>query len=255
MQIAHGEIAHGQIDQGKINQAPRRRYGFGALRLAVVAAFAALAAFGPARAEEDPLRDATQIVEKSTVTAKALTSDPELSEMGAYLDRARAVLIFPQVIKAGFILGGEGGTGVLLVRGADGTWSPPAFYTLAGGSIGLQLGGQVSEIIMTIMNDGALDAVMQQNFKFGGDIGVAVGGIGKGLEASTTGNFEEDIYAFSKAVGAYGGGTLEGAYLAERESLNTAFYNAPDVTVRQIVIDRNFYNTLADPLRAALPVR
>ena len=227
---------------------------FARLLAGLAFAVAILSAPGLAFAEDDPLRDANQVIDKATVTARSLIGDPELSEMDAYIARARALLIFPQVIKGGFILGGEGGTGVLLVRGGDGSWSPPAFYTMAGGSIGLQLGGQVSEIILTIMNDGALDAVMRQNFKFGGDVGIAVGPIGKGLEASTTGNFSEDIYAFSKSVGLFGGGSLEGAGLIERDGLNAAFYNAPNVTARQIVIDRSFYNTAADPLRAALPV-
>lgn len=232
---------------------------FAGLPLVLALAVFALAASSllPTRqalAQDDPLRDANQIVDKATVTATNLIGDPELEEMGPYLARSRAVLIFPQVIKGGFILGGEGGTGVLLVRGADGTWSPPAFYTMAGGSVGLQLGGQVSEIVLTIMNDGALDAIMRQNFKFGGDVGIAVGPIGKGLEASTTGNFSEDIYAFSKSVGLFGGGSLEGAGLIEREALNAAFYNAPKVTAHQIVIDRSFYNPFADRLRAALPV-
>ncbi len=101
------------------------------------------------------------------------------------------------------------------------------------------------------MNDGAVDAILNNQFKLGADASVAIGHIGKGLEASMTTNLALDIYAFSKVAGAFGGGAFEGAAVLARESLNTEYYGTT-VTPRDIVIDRKVFNPSADRLRGAL---
>ena len=202
----------------------------------------------PAGAASEP----EQLVDKSRLTIEALLSDPEMPELQNYIKSAVGVLIFPQIVKGGFIVGAEGGSGVFLVRGKDGSWSPPAFYTLAAGSIGLQIGGQVSEVVLTVMNDGAVDAVLNSQFKLGADASVAVGPIGKGVEASTTTNLGLDVYAFSKSQGLFGGGALEGAAILKRDSWNGAYYGGQP-TPRDIVIGRKVTNPQADTLRAVLP--
>jgi len=103
--------------------------------------------------------EAQELVDKTRLTVEKLLADPDFAELRPYVERAHAVLVIPQLIKGGFIIGGEGGSGTLLAKGTDGTWSSPAFYTLAAGSIGLQIGGQVSEVIFTVMNEGALNAM------------------------------------------------------------------------------------------------
>ena len=228
--------------------APRNLPGltqFAAL-LAVLAL--SLAAIRPAGAASE----SEQLVDKSRLTIEALLSDPEMPELQNYIKTARGVLIFPQLIKGGFIIGGEGGSGVFLVKSKDSTWSPPAFYTLAAGSIGLQIGGQVSQVVLTVMNDGAVDAVLKSQFKLGADVSIAVGPIGKGVEASTTTNLGLDIYAFSKTMGLFGGGALEGAAIIKRETWNAEYYGGQP-TPRDIVIGRKVANPKADKLRAALP--
>lgn len=198
------------------------------------------------------LSDAENLVERSRLSLLRLIDHPDIPEMKTYLENARGVLIVPSLVKGGFIIGGEGGSGVLLAKGADGTWSSPAFFTIAAGSIGLQIGGQVSEVIFTLMNDGAIDAILSNNAKLGGDLSVAFGPVGKGVEASTTTNLNADIYAFSTAVGAFAGGALEGAAIIDRQAYNDQYYGvyAP---ARAIVVERKFYNGQADPLRSALP--
>lgn len=218
---------------------------FAAMALAVV--LLAFAGVKPA----DALSEPEALVEEARITVQKILHDPEMAELPGYLARARAVIIMPRMIKAGFLLGGEGGTGVLLVKGSDGSWSPPAFYTMAAGSIGLQIGGQVSETIFTVMNDEAVIALMDHKIKLGGDVSLAVGPIGKGLEASTTTHFSEDIYAFTKPIGLFGGPSLEGAALITRDQLNKTYY-AADATPQQIVLERKFFNAHADPLRQAL---
>lgn len=195
---------------------------------------------------------AEELTEESRFSIERMLVDDELPELKGYVKRARALLIIPELVKGGFIVGAEAGSGVLMVRGADGTWSAPAFYTLAAGSIGLQIGGQVSEVVFTVMNEGAVEALLRSEIKLGADLSIAVGPFGKGLEASTTINLNADVYAFSKAVGLFGGGALEGAKLFTRHKLNQAYYG-PGATPRAIVIERSFFNPQSEKLRKAAP--
>lgn len=218
--------------------------------LAVVVLVSALfvSSMRPAEAATKP----EELVELAALTIEKLLIDPNLSELRPYVEKSRGVLIIPQLVKGGFVVGGEGGSGVLLVKGSDGTWSAPAFYTLAAGSFGLQFGGQVSEVVFTIMNDGAVNAILDEQFKLGADASVAVGPLGKGVEASTTTHLRDDIYAFSRAVGLFGGASLEGAAIVKRKGWNELYY-AAGAHPREIVVERRFFNPHADRLRAALP--
>lgn len=226
-------------------------------RKAFLATFAAaslalaIGAASPARAND--LAEAEELVDDAYHVLNQMLQNNEFEALPRYLDNAQGVMIYPALVKGGFILGGEGGSGLLMVRGSDGSWSSPAFYTLAAGSIGLQIGGQVSKAVLTIMNEGAVRAMMEDGFKFGGDISVAVGPVGKGLEASTTGNFDEDVYVFSSAVGLFGGGSLEGAGLIEKNTYNYAYYDSGQAVPYAVAVERRFSNTQADRLRALLP--
>ena len=195
---------------------------------------------------------AEELVEEARFSIERLLVDPSLPELKDYVARARGLLIVPELIKGGFILGAEGGSGVLMVRGADGSWSAPAFYTLAAGSFGLQAGGQVSEVVFALMSEGAVEALLSNEFKLGADASVALGPYGKGVEASTTTNLDADIYAFSRAVGLFGGGALEGAKLFARKSWLEEYYG-PGATPRAVVVERKFYNSQAEKLRKAAP--
>lgn len=196
--------------------------------------------------------DQEEVVTKSRFAVEELLANPDDLPIEEYLKRAKGVLVIPSLIKGGFILGAEGGNGVLMVRGSDGTWSNPAFYTLVAGSLGLQIGGQVSEVIFTLMNDDAVTAILEDEFKFGGDLSVAVGHKGAGIEASSSTAFDADIYAFSKAVGLFGGGSIEGAKLITREEWNQGYYG-DGATPEAIVIERRFSNPQSAKLRDALP--
>ena len=223
-----------------------------ALLAAIWAVLAAvLLAAGPARPALAGSA-AEELVEESRVSIERMLVDNELPELKGYVTRAHGLLIIPELVKGGFIVGAEAGFGVFMVRGSDGTWSAPAFYTLAAGSIGLQIGGQVSEVVFTVMNEGAVEALLGNEIKLGADLSVTVGPIGKGLEVSTTTNLGADVFAFSKNVGLFGGGALEGAKLFAREKLNHAYYG-PGATPRAIVIERSFFNPQAEKLRQAAP--
>ena len=195
---------------------------------------------------------AEELVAESRFSIERLLGDPNLPDLKTYVKNARGVLIIPELVKGGFIVGAEGGSGVLMVRGSDGTWSSPAFYTLAAASFGLQIGGQVSEVVFTLMNDGAVQALLANEFKLGVDASAAVGPFGLGIEASTTTNLDADIYAFARTVGLFGGGSLEGAKLFSRDSWNDTYYGA-SASPRAVVIERAFFNPQAEQLRSAVP--
>ena len=196
--------------------------------------------------------DQEELVTTSRFAIERMLKDPGELPLPEYIDRAKGVFIIPSLIKAGLIIGGEGGSGVLMVRGTDGSWSDPAFYTLAGASIGLQIGGEVSEMIFTLMTDEAVASLLDSEFKFGGDISVAIGPKGAGIGASSTTNASADIYAFSTAVGLFGGGALKGVKIFERTEWNQSYYG-PDATPKAIVIERKFSNPQANKLRDAIP--
>jgi lipid-binding SYLF domain-containing protein len=181
-----------------------------------------------------------------------LMADKDFFHLPDYIKKAKGILIIPQLVKAGFILGAEGGSGVLMARGTDGSWSSPAFYTLGAGSIGLQIGGEVKEVVFVLMSDKAVDALLSSEFKLGADASVTVGPMGRGVEASRTTDLTSDIYAFSKSVGLFGGGSLEGAKLFERTSLNENYY-AAGAKAKAIVVERKYTNVQADGLRQVLP--
>ena len=216
----------------------------GALTLAIAVA--------PSVVRADALTDAEEMIERSRFTVQRVVSEKDLREtVPRLLARAKGVMIFPQLLKGAFIIGGEGGSGVLLTRDANGSWSHPAFYTLGAISFGLQIGGQASEAVIVIMTDKALQAILDNQVKLGGDVSAAAGPVGVGYAADTTTNLGADVYTYSTATGLFVGASLEGAVIARREDWNKALYG-PDATARGIVIDRRYGDRRADSLRDAL---
>jgi lipid-binding SYLF domain-containing protein len=175
------------------------------------------------------------LVDRAQITFKDFMHDSNYSWLQKNLDDAKAVLIFPQVLKGGFIWGGSGGTGVLLVRDErTGNWSQPAFYTVGSVTFGLQIGGEASEVVVLAMTRRAVDSLFSSSFKLGGDVSVAVGPVGAGAKANADiPSVTADFLTFTKAKGLYGGLNLEGAVIAVRDSLNEAYYGR---TVRPVDI-------------------
>ncbi len=190
-----------------------------------------------------------ELIDKSRITFEKLITSVEFGELPGYMKRARAAMIFPELYKGGFILGAEGGYGILMVR--HGGWSQPAFYDLVAGSLGLQIGGQVSEVVFTVMSDKALNAVLDDQFKFGGDMSIAVGPIGKGIGADTTTNLQADVYSFAKTAGLFGGVSFEGAGIIKKDDWNRAYYGQ-GATPRGIVMENRFQNPNTQGLLASL---
>jgi lipid-binding SYLF domain-containing protein len=204
----------------------------------------------PALAQQDQ----QQTVNSALSTLERMKGDANFREgFQPKLDQARAVVIVPALYKGGFIFGGQYGNGVLLARLEDGSWSYPAFYTMEGGSFGLQIGLESTAVMFIVMSDKGLHAVLNNQFKFGADTGVTVLVVGAGVGASTTSNLGADIYAYSlTGVGLYGGLSLEGTVLSPRETWNEIYYGTNAVSSRSIVLDNAVSNPKADALRDIL---
>lgn len=193
--------------------------------------------------------DGERLVDESRIAFERVMTQHG-DEVRKLMREAKGVLIVPNLIKAGFFLGGQGGNGVLLLRQANG-WSPPAFYTLGAGSIGLQFGVQDSEMVFMIRTDKAVDALMKDQMKLGVDGSVAVWNVGGGVSAATTTNLGGDIVAFGTVKGLFGGGAFEGGAIIRRGDLNRDYYGQA-VEPPAIVMQGAVSNPHADSLRNAL---
>jgi SH3 domain-containing YSC84-like protein 1 len=193
------------------------------------------------------------IVDRSQVTFKEFMRDPNYSWLQENMDKAEGVLIFPQILKGGFILGGSGGTGVLLVRDkSTGKWSDPAFYTVGSVTFGLQIGGEASQLVMLALSQKAIHSLLSSSFKLGGDVSMAVGPVGAGAKAGAdVPRVTADFISFAKSKGLYGGVNLEGAVIAVRDDLNTAYYDGA-VTPADIIVRREVSNPMSAGLRESL---
>lgn len=216
------------------------------LAVAAAALIAGLTTPAPARADTD-----TQIlVDKATATLRSMLNNPDQQGLRNMINQASAVLIAPTVLKAAFIFGAEGGSGVLVARDNAGGWGYPSFYTVGSASFGLQFGAQASDVIFVIRTPGALDAILRNQVKLGADVSAALGPIGVGREAAATTNVGADIVAFAQNEGLFAGGSIEGTVIAPRSDRNREYYNA-EAPAREIVAGR-FVNPGADALRAVL---
>jgi lipid-binding SYLF domain-containing protein len=202
--------------------------------------------------QRNPNLAAPDVVARSAATLERFRNNPEVGEVFTHLRTAAGVVVLPRVIKAGFIGAAEVGTGVVLAKKPDGSWSYPAFYTLGAASIGLQVGVQDTEVVRVVRGRKALEALIEHQGKLGADVGITVGIVGKGLGGGTTADLGKDILVFaSSVVGLFGGVSLDGAVLARRPDLNKAYYGSA-VTPQAILFQGGASNPAADILRSKL---
>lgn len=158
---------------------------------------------------------------------------PESAIPDKLLDEAKAIVVVPDTIKAGLVLGGRRGHGVMSVKNPDGTWSNPSFVKLTGGSIGLQAGVQSSDVVLAFRTDRGLDSIVNGKFTLGADAGVAAGPMGRNAATATDGSMKAEIWSWSRARGLFAGVALDGAVLSIDDAANEAVYGR-DTTPRMI---------------------
>jgi lipid-binding SYLF domain-containing protein len=162
---------------------------------------------------------------QATETLKALVQTPDDGIPEHILQRAEAIVVIPNLIKGGFIIGAESGKGVMSIRDAkSGGWSAPSFVQMTGGSIGWQIGVEAVDLVLLVMNKDGVDDLLKSEFKLGGEGSVAAGPVGRSAQAATDARMGAKILAYSRAKGVFAGLTFQGSSLRDDEDANKDVY-------------------------------
>jgi|SRR5215831_4288735 len=154
---------------------------------------------------------------KASTVLNEIMGTPDKGIPRDLLGKAECVLVFPKVVKAGFILAGQGGRGVASCRTTSG-WSAPAYFEIKGGSVGLQAGGQATDFVLLIMNESGMQSLLSDKFELGGDASVAAGPVGRTTSASTDIKMDAQILSYSRSKGLFGGVSLKGSVISPEKS-------------------------------------
>ena len=168
--------------------------------------------------------DATSQAQKAAQIFTEIMNVPDRAVPQKLLDKAEAIAVFPSVIKAGFIIGGRGGRGVISRR-VKGGWGAPAFFNLGGGSVGLQIGASSTDFVLLFMNQDALGGLLQDKFEIGGEGSVAAGPVGRSASATTDAQLKAGILSYSRSKGLFAGLELKGVVISADNDDNKAVYN------------------------------
>lgn len=210
---------------------------------------ATVALFAPAAMAQSEQQKLVNDAQKSLA---GFLSDSQMTWLQQNFNRAKAVIIAPELVKAGFIFGGSGGRAVVVARDPkSGKWLGPVFYTMATASVGFQAGISVSENVTLVMTEKGLNSLLATSVKLGGDASVAAGPVGAGAKSDIV----ADLITFSRAKGVYGGVNLDGTVITASDDWNQAYYGkkvlAPDVLVRGDVTNKGAAGLLAETAKAA----
>jgi lipid-binding SYLF domain-containing protein len=151
------------------------------------------------------------------------------------LAKAHAVAVFPGVVKGALLIGGTSGDGIVTARRPDGSWSPPAIFRMAGGSLGFQIGAEITDVVLLVMTPKGLQGLLSSEFTIGADMSAAAGPTGKRSEASTDLKFTTDIVTYSRTQGLFAGLSLGGASVRVRDDWNHSLYGR-GYTVQEILL-------------------
>ena len=174
-------------------------------------------------------------VESANDVMSKIMEIPESAIPPALLANAQGIAIVPGVIKVGFVLGGQYGRGVLVVRGKGGAWSNPVFVTLMSGSIGWQIGAESTDFVIVFKTPRSIEGIMKGKYTLGADAGVAAGPVGRRAKASTDIELKAEIYSYSRSRGLFAGISLEGSSLQIDDKGDAAYYDKEDVRPSEIL--------------------
>ena len=197
--------------------------------------------------------DEELLIDKAVTTLRSMKDDPAFAQMRELLGTAKGIIVVPDMVKAGFFIGGAGGAGVMMAHdvGAN-DWTDPAFVNIVAASFGLQIGAEGSEIVLVILTPEGLNALLTNKVSLGAEAGLALGIFGGERETATTSPaLEKDILSFSYSRGLFGGFSLEGSLLLADEASNEAYYGQR-VGSREIIVDRALSHPGSSTLRDLL---
>lgn len=179
----------------------------------------------PAQSYADNASKARDKVDDARAVIVEVMNNPDQGIPPNLLRKASAVAIFPGVVKAGFVFGGKYGRGVVLKHNKKrNTWSAPAFYSIAAGSVGWQIGVQSTDLVLLIRSQRGLKSLLSSEFTLGADVAVAAGPVGRRAEASIDVAMKAEILSYSRSRGLFAGVSLEGAKINVLDSYNHAYY-------------------------------
>jgi len=174
--------------------------------------------------------------QKASSAFREIMDAPDQAIPQDLIDRAQCVAVFPSVIKAGFIVGGLRGKGLVSCRRSGGSWGAPSYLTISGGSFGLQIGGQAVDLVMLIMNDDGIEGLLQDKFEIGAGAAASAGPVGRNTHVSTDILLKSQIISYSRSRGLFAGLELKGAVINQDEEANNAIYGR-ELSARDIIVD------------------
>ncbi|MBS1787973.1 MAG: lipid-binding SYLF domain-containing protein [Acidobacteria bacterium] len=181
------------------------------------------------------MKDEEHQSEKAAKVFREIMDIPEKEIPRDVLDRAECVAVFPDVIKAGFIVGGRGGRGVASCRTPSG-WSAPAYFDLGGGSIGLQIGAQATDFVLLFMNRDGMHSLLSDKFTLGADASVAAGPVGRQAGAETDVKLDAQILSYSRSKGLFAGLELKGVVIKpDKDDMRDVY--GREVTAKEVLQD------------------
>ena len=199
-------------------------------KLVVLGAMLGVATLGWSDTKKE---EASDRLDNAAKVLHEVMAAPDKGIPSEVLDHAKCIAVVPHMVKGGFVLGAEGGKGVATCRTGNG-WSAPAFFTLEGGSFGLQIGVEGIDLVMVIQNDQGMEHLINSKFKIGADASAAAGPVGRHASADTDWKMNAEILTYSRAKGVFAGLTLNGAAVKHDEDSMKAVYG-PDVTERAVL--------------------
>lgn len=189
-------------------------------------------------------------VKAAATVLNEIQATPDKGIPAEVLGSAECVAVVPSMLKAGFVFGARYGRGVASCRTASG-WSAPAFFSIKGGSFGLQIGGQAVDLVMLIMNKHGMDNLLHSKFKLGADASVAAGPVGRHAAADTDWKMRAEVLSYSRARGVFAGLELNGAVINQDDSSTKDFYGK-EVSFEQSLKGEVSPPPAADPFLSTL---
>ena len=208
--------------------------------LAVLPLFAEVASASSQTKNDDRLRNCGMVLKEILDVPDNIPQD--------LLDKADCVVLFPSVLKAAFIVGGSYGRGAMSCRNGEdfrGPWGAPTMMALEGGSFGFQIGGEATDFVLLVMNEGGAKGILSSKVKLGADASVAAGPVGRDASANTDATLRAEILSYSRARGLFAGVSLEGSTIPPDNGDNRRLY-ARKIPAKDIVLS----GTVAVPLAA-----
>ena len=169
-----------------------------------------------------------KILRTSQLVLEEIQKSPDQQIPMNLISKAKAIIVFPTMLKAGFFVGARYGKGIASVRAEEtGEWGPPAFLFTTGGSFGFQFGAQTIDLILLVMSQRGLEGLLNEQFTLGGDIAISAGPLGRHAEASADVFMQGEIYSYSRSKGLFGGVSLKGTIITSDSDANLTYYGHP----------------------------